>query len=456
VRKIVLPTLFIYLTILAVAQTVYGGAFMTSRWPALALVLLAAGVCWFSTRPLQCSRSSTRSTVIVLVYLGMTFLSVVTAENPLFSGLKWVSHAAMIVLFLIFLLQSVTLQQASQALNILKVLVALLILLSWLKPEPRIGYGEFDEIELFRGAFGSPNSMGQVAAVGCLLFLHSFLTSKKRRWLRRAEIIIACVAAWLVWSSGARSALVAALAGLLLMNYFYPGKLRGRVLWVALLAGGLALAVPDIPKAVSHFILRGSSQTKTFSEQIFTTRASVWTAAWEGFKKRPLFGWGFGADDGISKVWEPKLTALGIVSRDSVNDTLIVLESTGVIGLIAYILLVILSMKQIPTRRERFLLRKIHAPPSVSGDAGSSAYHNHAIAFIIAGTLLVTVQFDNTALSAGNFVSVTLWLCVALAGAIKSKVVAYELATSQHQDLLKRLYSQQRNESLVSASMVNY
>jgi O-antigen ligase len=454
VRKIVLPTLFIYLAILAVAQTVYGGAFMTSRWIALVLVLITAAVWWFYTRPLHCFRGSTKSTTMVLVYLSMTFLSVVTAENPMFSGLKWVSHAAMIVLFLVFLLQSVTLQQASQALRILKVLVAILILLSWLKPAPTIGYVEFDKVELFRGAFGSPNSMGQVAAVGCLLFLHSFLTSKKS-WLRWAEIVAACVAAWLVWSSGARSAMVAAVTGLFLINYFYPGKLRGRTFWVVVLAAGLALALPDIPKAVKRFVLRDSSRkTATFSEQIFKTRASVWTAAWEGFKKRPLSGWGFGADDGISEVWEPKFTAIGIVSRDSINDTLIALESTGVIGLIAYILLVILSLKQIPTPRERFFLRRIHAPPSVSRDTGSSAYHNHAIAFIIAASLLVTFQFDNTALSAGNFVSVMLWLCVAIAGAIKSKVVAYELAIYQYQDLSRRFRSHSPKYSSELASAI--
>jgi len=84
--------------------------------------------------------------------------------------------------------------------------------------------------------------------------------------------------------------------------------------------------------------------------------------------------------------------------------------------LIAYVLLVILAMKQMPTRRERFLLKEIHAPPK---DAGSFAHHNHAIAFIIAVTLLVTVQFDNTASLPVNFVSVMIWLCVALAGAIK-------------------------------------
>ena len=238
------------------------------------------------------------------------------------------------------------------------------------------------------------------------------------------------------------------------MSYFYPSKLRGKVFWVALLAGGLAFAVPEMPKAATSFVLRGSTQTKTFSEQIFKTRASVWTAAWEGFKKRPLFGWGFGADDGIAKEWQPKLTAIGIVSRDSVNDALIVLESTGVVGLMAYILLLFLAIKQIPTRQERFLIRKMHGPPSSHRRVDLSAYHIHAITFSISISLFVTVQFDNTALSAGNFVSVTLWLCVALAGAIKSKVVAYESAAARYQHLSQRLHGQARQDSSVSVSVV--
>jgi len=323
-------------------------------------------------------------------------------------------------------------------------------LMSWLKPVSPAPYE--DDIQLFRGAFGNPNAMGQVAAIGCLLFLHSFLTAKAS-WLRWVELITACAAAWLVWLSGARSAMVACMTGLILMNYFYPSKLRGKAFWVTLLVGGIALAVPQMPKAVISVVLRDNSETTTFSEQMFKTRAEVWSAAWEGFKKRPVFGWGFGADDKISRYWEPRLTSIGVITRDSVNDTLIALESTGVTGLIAYLLLVLLAIKQVPTRQERFLLRKLHAPPSLLREADFSAYHNHAIAFIIALTLLVTVQFDNTALSAGNFVSVTLWLCVALAGAIRSKAVAHESAMARYQELAKRLYSQPRKDSSISASV---
>jgi O-antigen ligase len=449
-NNIVSFALFLYLGTLAITQTAYGDAFMSARWLALGLLLFTAGFYWLSTKRLKLSRNSDTNKTIVLIYLCMTFVSVVTAENPLFSGLKWVSHAGMIVIFLVFLWQSLSLKQVSQALNILKWLIVLLITLSWLKPVSTV----LNDVELFRGAFGSPNSMGQVAAIGCLLFLHSFLTSNKRRWVRRAEIVMVCVAAWLVWSSGARSAVVASIAGLALMSYFYPSKLRGKVLWVALLAGGLAFVVPDIPKTFTRFVLRGESETRTFSEWMFRTRASIWTAAWEGFKKRPVFGWGFGADDQISKAWEPKFTALGFVSRDSVNDTLIALESTGIVGLMAYIMLLFLAIKQIPTRQERFLIRRMHGPPFSQIRRDLSAYHNHAIAFSISMSLFVTVQFDNTALSAGNFVSVTLWLCVAVAGAIKSKAVAYESTAARYRDLHKHLQSEPRQDSPISASVI--
>jgi O-antigen ligase len=243
--------------------------------------------------------------------------------------------------------------------------------------------------------------------------------------------------------------MVAAITGFLLMGYFYPNKLRGKVFWVVLLVSGLAFAIPGMPKATLSFLMRGNP-SKTFSEQIFVTRISVWTSAWEGFKKRPLLGWGFGADDTVSKQWEPKLTALGNVSRDNINDTLITLESTGIVGLMAYILLVLLTIKQMPTRQQRFLICNKRGPPALPKKEDFSVYHVHAIAFTISISLFVTVQFDNTALSAGNFVSVTLWLCAALAGAIKSKAMVYESDMMRYQKLAKRLQPQSRHNRLVT------
>ena len=439
-------TIFCYLGTVAATQTVYGGPFMEARWLALALLLIIACFSWTSAQVSRGNGLHGSGMPLVIAYLCLTFLTVIMAENPLFSGLKWASHAAMVVVFLVFLLQSLSLRQVGQTLNMLKWLVAALVILSCLKPVATVQY---QDVELFRGSFGSPNSLGQVAAIGGLLFLHSLLTAQPG-WLRRAEAVTACAAAWLVWSSGARSAMVASITGIFLMSSFYPARLSRKLLWIILVIGGLALAVPDMPKAVTQFVLREKTDTRPFSELIFVTRAPVWEAAWEGFKRRPLFGWGFGADDHISRHWEIQLTALGTTTRDQVNDVLVVLESTGIVGLMGYLLLIILALKQVPTRHQRFLIRKMHGPPMPKRNNDFSAYHVHAIAFIISVSLLITVQFDNTALSAGNFVSVVLWLCVALAGAIKKKALAYEAALVRRRDLSIRL----RNEAYRSGNIL--
>jgi O-antigen ligase len=115
---------------------------------------------------------------------------------------------------------------------------------------------------------------------------------------------------------------------------------------------------------------------------------------------------------------------------------MIVLESTGIVGLMAYLLLILVALKQIPTRYQRWML---YQPSfSIPLEIDLSLYHIHAIAYILTISLIVMVQFDNTALSAGNFISVVLWLCVALSGAIKREVRGYEQAWLQHHFLMDR------------------
>ena len=230
--------------------------------------------------------------------------------------------------------------------------------------------------------------------------------------------------------------MIAFLTGIVLMNYFYGARLSKKTIWITLLIAFLMVAIPDLPKTTRLVLTRQSNSSESFSEQVFKTRKEVWSAAWEGFQNRPFLGWGFGADDTISKEWKVQFTALGTVSRDSVNDTMIVLESTGIVGFIAYLLLIMVAFKQIPTRYQRWMLQKISPSPPLKIDL--SVYHNHAIIFILATSLIVMVQFDNTALSAGNFISVILWLCVALSGAIKREVRGYERAWVQYHFLMDR------------------
>jgi O-antigen ligase len=428
-------SLFCYVTSLALALTVYGAKLMTLRWYALAALVIASALYWASSREGQPRGSEKRDNILVVAYLTATFLSVISAENQLFSGLKWLSHAFMLVALLMLLKNSLNVERAAATLLFLKGLIAALLLVSWLNP---VSPFVMKTAQFYRGAFGCSNAMGQVAATGAILYLHGFFTDKPK-WLRIGQLCILFLALWIMWSAGSRSALVAFVIGLAAMNYFYPKIMRGKILLIALIATFSMYAFPSLPGSIRHVILREEDRpARNITEQLLVTRMSVWKGAWNGFQKRPLFGWGFGADDGISGKWETQLTALGTVARDNVNDTLVILEGAGVVGLGAYILLVVFVLRQMPTRKERHLLARIHSPPSALKGYDLSSYNLHAITFIMGVTLLFMVQFDNTALSAGNFVSVMLWLCVALAGAVRRKMMADELLYQRRKQLVQR------------------
>jgi len=429
--KAVTLSLYGYLGTLAVTQTVYGSHFMNTRWFTLGILVIASGFYWFSAKPSVHNPSDDKSNLLIPIYFAITFLTIVGAENPLFSGMKWISHALMLLVFLVFLRQSLKANQVNPVVLFLKGTIVTLLFASWMKPESLVSSLD---LQLYRGAFGSPNSMGQVAAIGALLLIHGALTGKIQ-WLRYLEASVAALALWLTWSSGARSAMIVFLTGIVLMNYFYRARLSKKTIGITLLMAFLMVAMPDLPKTARLVLLRGDRTSESFSEQIFKTRKDVWSAAWEGFQNRPLLGWGFGADDTISKEWNVQFTALGTVSRDNVNDTMIVLESTGIVGLMAYLLLILVALKQIPTRYQRWML---HQTSSIPLQIDLSLYHLHAITYILATSLIVMVQFDNTALSAGNFISVVLWLCVAVSGAIKREALGYEQAWLQYHYLMDR------------------
>ena len=428
----VFVSLICYLGALGATQTVYGSHFMNVRWVTLGILFIASGFYWFSAKPYAHDPSDDKNNLFVLIYFAMTFLTILAAENPLFSGMKWISHVLMLLVFLVFLRQSLKASQVNLVMLFLKGTIITLLLASWVKPAWKV---TSLDMQLYRGAFGSPNAMGQVAAIGALLLIHAVLTGRTQ-WLRCLEASGAALALWLTWSSGARSAIIAFLTGIVLMNYFYRTRLSKKTIVITLLMTFLMVAMPDLPKNVRLVLLRGERTSESFSEQIFKSRKEVWSAAWEGFQKRPFLGWGFGADDTMSKEWNVQFRAVGTVSRDNVNDTMIVLESTGIVGLMAYLLLILVALKQIPTWNQHWML--CQPSFSIPSKIDLSFYHAHAIAYILVTSLIVMVQFDNTALSAGNFVSVVLWLCVAVSGAIKREVRGYEQAWLQYYFLMDR------------------
>ena len=125
-------------------------------------------------------------------------------------------------MFLIFFRQNITLNQVQKILVLLKIIIGVLVFLSLAKPASQTIY---DNFQVFRGAMGNANTMGQVAAIGVLIYFHGYLTEKGKR-LRYLEAILACVVMAVVWRSSSRSAMITVITGIGLITFFYRQKVR--------------------------------------------------------------------------------------------------------------------------------------------------------------------------------------------------------------------------------------
>jgi O-antigen ligase len=410
-----------YLFTLAVTQTVYAPffIFMNLRWVMLAALLASTAGDWIVHGARRGFRAHGKIEQTLMIYLLATLGTVIYAENWIFSGMRWASHAAMLAVFLLFLTQIMVPSQARRMLDILKYLMATLLVYSFLRPFIE---GIPDTGTLYHGAMGNANTMGHIAFITALLFLHQVLISKVP-WVRRLSGGLVIAAIITVWQSGARSSILALVIGVLLLFYYYPRETQGLAM-AGILLGGLAMvSLPTLPDQVSQFVLKkyeGDNRAST-SLDALRSRRPVWSAAWEGFKERPLVGWGFGADREMTKQWQVKLTAVGAVERDAVNDFLFMMEGCGIIGLCSYLLLIYVVVKQHPSRYQRSILQRFSRNQEVNSGT-MDLHHAHVALFILPTCLLFLNQFDNSALSAGNLISVITWLSTASAAILNREM----------------------------------
>jgi O-antigen ligase len=405
-----------YLISLAVTQTVYGRPLMTARWLMLGATTAFGTLDWILLEARKGHRAISNSGHILILYLLLTLSSVIFAENYIFSGMRWVSHAAMLIVLIILIPQIITPTQIRQLLSVLKYIMACLVVLSWINPVTN----QYDR--LYRGVMGNANTMGHIAAISSLLFLQDFFVTKTKH--RRYPIGVFALASMVtVWHSGARSSMIAMMLGILLLFYYYRREAHGAAL-IGMLAASLAMVtLPKLPQALSQFASKTDKTTVTISLKSLESRVPTWSAAWEGFKDRPLLGWGFGADSSTTKNWEIQLTALGMVQRDPVNDFCFIMEGCGSVGFFAYLMLIYIVLKQCPTKFQRSLLQT-YGPDS---DPKAMAFHHaHVALYILPVCLLTLNQLDNSALSAGNLISVTLWLSAGCAAAFRNEMEQFK------------------------------
>ncbi len=410
-------SLVAYLSALAMTQTNYYDPYMNVRWITLGLLTASTLADWILVGGRGQHRDRGSNGQILIIYLLATFGTVIYAENWLFSGMRWASHAAMLAVCLLFLPQLLIPVQTPKVLSIIRYIFATLLIFSWVRP---IIEKIPDTGSLYHGAMGNANTMGHIAFIATLLFLQRALTSNvtRERFLSWA---MAVSAAATVWQSGARSSIIALSIGVLLLFHYYRRETHRYVMLAILFGGMLMVAFPNLPGEMVRFVVKSEEVTDAASLNPMRTRMPVWNAAYEGFKQRPLLGWGFGAASNVLKQSKFTLSSFGMVERDAVNDFMFLLEGCGLIGVGAYLLLIYLIIRQSPSRSQISFIQNHSHSRNASPDL-LSLHHTHVMLFVLSICLILLNQLDNSALSAGNLISVTLWLSVGAASALRHEI----------------------------------
>jgi len=455
----VLISLLVYLGTLAATQTVYGMKFMTVRWVALGTLTLISFVYWLLGRIPEKGPADQRDHPAgVFFYLGATLLSVATAENVEYSGLRWLTQGMLILSCTVFLRGTFNPEKMGDLLFPLKIISIILLGVSFLFPAPR---NMFDTI-YFRGAMGDSNSFGHISAVCALVYLQGAITTRNKKW-RILQIMVAATAIIMVIRSGSRSSLLSFMVGAILIIHYFD--LGGRSLLskaLIFLFVAWIIATPSVHERFKGFIAkeqeegtyikiqRGGEEwiryfkTGVSSAPVFATRERLWKECWEGFRKRPFLGWGFGATDDFEKEWTISATSIGLLKRDPTNDLLFILEGTGSIGFLAYLALVFSILRRAPTREQILMLRKTfggaagltllpwtaHGSTSkrpaqsrqtpdlplmdedhnILGGLGISRVCVHAQMYILSVSLFSLFLVDGSAFSAGSILSALFWV----------------------------------------------
>jgi O-antigen ligase len=403
----------------AATQTAFGDRFSQLRWYSLFALTVFGAVAWIISpqRDLRLLSVNMR----VAVYSALWGLTVVYSDYPMFSGFRLVAHLMIVVFGLVFLPQLLRLTDATRMLTILKLIVGIILVVSYFRPSPLTIY---DDPDLYKGILGNANTLGHMSAVGCLLFFHGYLTGSDTRW-GKAQAGLAALAALLMMQSGARSSLVALVAGFFMLCFLYKERLS-RYLVLGLLAGLAILAlVPNVSQRISDFAFkhRLNVEYESTLDHLTFSRQDAWERSWDGFRQKPILGWGFGLDsDADVSNWTGKWTSLGVSGRDPVNDVMSALESGGVVGLAAYVALVALLMKGwFPAAVRAGLDAALKEPDAARV---SRMYEAQKAYFCLSLMLIVLFEFDNTALAAGSFFAALLWVSLGLCVGFRAVLMA--------------------------------
>ncbi len=258
-------------------------------------------------------------------------------------------------LFGFFLALSSTFKKISQWKNLLIVSLSVAIILSttFLIVETESRWFAPETGSIFTFARGGGATLGNSSFLGSYLLFNVFIGlylffRDDRKWAKILAVAAIILGFLAIFASGARAATLATLGGMglvfLLFLSFYQKNKRLRKI-------GIIFLIISILIVLSAFVMLFFPQTfvhKKFIELTTQARYLNWQIAWKGFLDRPLLGWGpenytvlfpkyfhpclFTKECG-SEIWFDR-------THNIILDTL---SMTGILGLLSYLSLFVIS-----------------------------------------------------------------------------------------------------------------
>jgi O-antigen ligase len=253
--------------------------------------------------------------------------------------------------------------------------------------------------------FGNPNSLGAVMAVGTLpILLWGLIVSEgTRAYPRRLVAVIVSLA--LLLSSYSRAGIGAGLAASFVLCFVfrrYRMLIKGAGI-CALMAVLVVATVPLPEKTFAHdvtdaFLYKGKSEAG-----VFGSREMPWKQTAAVIKRYPWFGSGFGTS---MSQWEGPHLDLAFQStlgsfREHGNSYLAILEWTGLLGVIPFALLILLTIVNVG--KGVIQLRRTNNPATPLAPL---------TAVILSG--LLHAFFEDWMFAAGYYLCVFFWAAVSV------------------------------------------
>jgi exopolysaccharide production protein ExoQ len=264
-------------------QTVFSGL-AESRpenrffWPALAAIsLVLAGRNRFRV-------SLPPNIVCLLAYLAFAGASILWAFRPELSFIRFTQQVMILTSIVLPALLAVRTADMMRALFLCFVFASILNVFFVLGRTPSAANNENFG---YAGLFADKNSMGQSAAIACLLALHEMLYPGRRRAL---SIIVVVIATILLFLSNSKTSLALAfcapfLAGLTLIIGRKMRISSATVLLSILFCYALLSSVSGFNMSRISYML--------YSNPDFSGRTYLWDFVQYEIARRPLLGWGY-------------------------------------------------------------------------------------------------------------------------------------------------------------------